>query len=844
MPRCFRPNASYPLVRRRNQIRTRMINIRTTAAVAICCCALSGRAAQSVRAGKGSEASVPPQSQVRIDASRVLNHVTNLMYGSCIEDVNHEIYGGLYSQMIFGESFEEPAHQTCPAGWRSIGTFWSFGPEGCRIDAAESKLLFDKAAFQNLTAECDILPEGQRGIAGFMLRVQNPRRGFDAWTGYEVAIGPGNSVRIGRHRDNWEPIKDMVAPVRIGEWNRFRVTLTGGRLQAFLGEGAAPVVEVNDDTISAAGLVGLRVFDGGARFRNFRVQSGSEVYEEPFKTAIADQATDEPSAAWDRVVTGSAQPLYEWGTSAYNTTHSQMISMTGGTGTVGVANRGLNRWGLSVHDGARYTGYIHLRQEGYKGAVTVALQNADGSRTYAEQKIKALGTDWKRHKLSLVSSATDNKARLAILIDKPGGKVWADQVYLSPTGKELFRGLPMRADIGEMLVKQGLTFLRYGGSMVNAPEYRWKKMIGDPAKRPQYKGTWYDYSTNGFGVEEFVQFCQAAGFDCTFAINIEETPEDAADLVEYFNGPATSPWGKRRAENGHPKPYALKYIQIGNEESTNLHYLERFKILYEAMHAKDPALKFVIAAWWEPDNPVSRQIVEQLNGKADYWDVHIGGDDLKEGDNVDKLFARMKVLLDTWTPGNKLRPVVFEENGGRHDMQRALGHAHILNTTQRHGDFVLMDCPANCLQPLGQNDNGWDQGQLFFTNNQVWGMPPYYAQQMASRNHLPCRVESEVSGAEAAGLDVTVTRSEDGKTLVIKAVNIREKPHTARISLAGFSPVPKKARVWTMAGQLTDKNTPEQPERIMPKESRLEDCSAQFDYEFPAYSYTVMRLEK
>src|SRR5262249_13049330 len=157
---------------------------------------------------------------------------------------------------------------------------------------------------------------------------------------------------------------------------------------------------------------------------------------------------------------------------------------------------------------------------------------------------------------------------------------WVDQVTLTPTGDRLFHGLPFRADIAQALQREGIRFLRYGGSMVNAPEYRWKSMIGPRDRRPQYSGTWYPQSTNRFGTEQFLQFCEAAQIEPAFAINIEETPKDAADLVEYLNGPVTSPWGKRRAENGHPKPYHVRYIEIGNEEAIDgdrakyAHYLE------------------------------------------------------------------------------------------------------------------------------------------------------------------------------------------------------------------------------------------------------------------------------
>ena len=146
--------------------------------------------------------------------------------------------------------------------------------------------------------------------------------------------------------------------------------------------------------------------------------------------------------------------------------------------------------------------------------------------------------------------------------------------------------------------------------MVNVPGYRWKNMIGDPDKRPPYRGNWYPYSTNGFGIEDFLKFCEAARIEPAFAINIEETPQDAADLVDYLNGPVTTAWGRKRAENGHPQPYKVHYIEIGNEEvigaddpAAYAHYAARFRALYAAMHPRDPGLRLVCAAWWRPDSP-------------------------------------------------------------------------------------------------------------------------------------------------------------------------------------------------------------------------------------------------
>jgi alpha-L-arabinofuranosidase len=379
--------------------------------------------------------------------------------------------------------------------------------------------------------------------------------------------------------------------------------------------------------------------------------------------------------------------------------------------------------------------------------------------------------------------------------------------------------------------------------MVNAPEYRWKRMIGDRDKRPQYKGWWYPQTTNGFGFEDFLIFCKTAGFEPVVSINVEETPQDVADLIDYLNGPVTTEWGRRRAENGHPEPYNLRYLQLGNEETTNAHYIERFKILHDAIRPRDPKVELIIAAWWEPDNPVSRRIVQELDGKAALWDVHVGGDDPREGAKVDALFTRMERLVREWAPGTKLKACVLEENGGRHDIARALGHASVLNATQRHGDFVLIDCPANCLQAWKQNDNGWDQGQLFYTSDKVWGMPPYYAQQMAASVHLPCRVASEVI-SPGNDLDLTATRDEEGRTLVLKVVNAGNQAHRTDISLDGFVPVQAKAEVTTLSGALDDRNSPEAPERIVPKRSAIDDAGARFSYEFPARSYTILKLTR
>jgi alpha-L-arabinofuranosidase len=223
--------------------------------------------------------------------------------------------------------------------------------------------------------------------------------------------------------------------------------------------------------------------------------------------------------------------------------------------------------------------------------------------------------------------------------------------------------------------------------------------------------------------------------------------------------------------------------------------------------------------------------------------VHVGGDGLRDGDDVDRELTTMQAKLQEWTAGTSMKACIFEENGGRHDMQRALGHAHILNVTERHGDFVLMDCPANCLQPWLQNDNGWDQGQLFFTPDKTWGMPPYYAQQMTAENYEPLCVQSEADSPNR-DLDVTATRSEDGKTLVLKVVNLNATAHHASITLDGFPNPQPTARTWTLSGDLTAVNTPTDPKHVQPVEGTVAVTGGKFEVDVKAYSYMVIRIER
>jgi len=785
-------------------------------------------------------------AKLSVDASQVLKRIPTLMYGSCIEDVNHEIYGGLYDQKIFGESFEEPASSIDFEGFTKYEGDWKLNSPGISVFSWPGAKIVNKTpSFADGSAEVNLKFTSTSGEnAGIIFHVSESGGGADNFNGYEISLlRSGTTLRLGKHQHNYTLLRDVSVSFTPEEWTNLKVEMIGARILVYINNAEIPALDYTDTNNPVlSGTVGLRTWNSNVTFKDLILKTATETLTRPFQLLNASYV----SKQWDIIknvadsVTFSIDEV-----NPFNGLNSQLVNYVQGTGKAGVANKGLNRWGIAVKEGQVFQGRLYLRANDFTGAVTVELQSADGTKTYASQTISSLTDSWAKYPFTLTSSATDPKAKFVVLMDSPG-KLWMDQVVLMQTGDQLFKGLPYRADIGNSMIAEGLNFLRYGGTMVNAPEYRFKKMIGDPDLRPPYQGHWNNYSTNGFGIEDFLKFSEAAGFTAAFAINIEETGADAADMVEYLNGDISTVWGAKRAANGRPEPYHVKYIEIGNEEvieSDNydayVHYLDRFDELYTAMHEKDPSIQFIHSAWWRPGSANMKMIFDRLNGKADYLDYHLWADDAFAGTNVDKDLKDMQNYFLTWDPNTTMKCAIFEENGNLHNMQRALGHATTLNAVRRHSDFVLTSCAANALQPYQQNDNGWDQGQIFFTPTQVWGMPPFYAQQMASANHLPLLVSTSL----VTGLDITATKSEMGDTLILHVVNTSSIAKKTIISIKGFSGASSTVDTYTLSGPLASVNTPALPEKFKTVSSTLQAARVDsFNYSFPAYSYTILRF--
>jgi hypothetical protein len=582
------------------------------------------------------------------------------------------------------------------------------------------------------------------------------------------------------------------------------------------------------------------------------------IFGESFQEPPPKDSKTNLSRLWQPVRRGSAEGEFVLESNRpFTGKQSQQIRFTAGQGELGIENRGLNRWGMYFVEGKPFEGVLWARAD-KPVKLTAALESADGKKIYAETPLAADSNEWQRLTFTLTPNATEKKGRFAILLKGPGA-VDLGYVFLQPGDWGRFKGLPVRRDVGEAIQNLGITVLRYGGSMINHPEYRWKKMTGPRDRRPANAGTWYPYSTNGWGILDFLNFCEAAGILSIPDFNIDETPQDMVDFLSYVNDPATTEWGQKRAADGHPQPYRLRYLELGNEQRVDEEYYEKFKRSAEALWAKDPAITLVVGDFCygspisDPMNitrnggglknlAAQQQILKlaKQHGREVWFDVHVGTD----GPRPDEFFDGMlsfKSALTKLAEGARQKAVVFEFNAGNHDQRRALGNAIAINAIERDGGIPVA-ASANGLQPDGQNDNGWDQGLIFLNPSQVWFQPPGYVTQMVSCNYLPIHAPARVEGA---ALDVSGKRSEDGKTLVLQAVNVSDRAVRCEIDLEGFAAGKATVTATELSGPMRACNTAEKPEQIRPVPKNLPHGleGGMIKFKFAPRSFTVLKIE-
>lgn len=414
--------------------------------------------------------------------------------------------------------------------------------------------------------------------------------------------------------------------------------------------------------------------------------------------------------------------------------HSLRIDATGPGG--GAVNGGY--WGMALQKGESYKLSFFARGE---SALSVSLENADGSVVYAKGSCPAPGKTWTTCRVELEASATDPRARL-VLRTKDAGTVWIDMVSLFPA--KTWKGHGLRPDLCEMLAGLKPAFVRFpGGCWVEgdtmATSYRWKKTIGDPAEREPLWNIWGYNATHGLGYHEYLQLCEDLGAEPLFCINVgmshketvpmdkmDEYVQDALDAIEYANGPVTSTWGALRAKAGHPAPFGLKLMEIGNENG-GPKYHERWPLFYNAIKAKCPEVKLIANVWTGyPKTPPPDLVDEHYYNDPGFF--------IREAGKYD--------AYDRKGPKIFVGEYAVTRDCGQGNLAGAIGEAAFMTGLERNGDIVAMASYAPLF--VNMNHRRWNPDLINYDSSRVFGLPSYYVQQLFAQNRGDAALPVEI----------------------------------------------------------------------------------------------------
>ncbi len=459
---------------------------------------------------------------------------------------------------------------------------------------------------------------------------------------------------------------------------------------------------------------------------------------------------------WSQVGNRDQVRLYIKNDSPLNENNPHYLTLdvlTDGPG-VGVSNAGFDR--IAVKKGEKLTASLFLRTDAASPKAKIVLLGAK-DKVLAEAELTAEGSDWQKLTATLEPKDSADNARVAVLFDKKG--VYdVDMVSLFP--HETFAGHAngLRSDIAQLLADLKPGFLRFpGGCIVEGRElnnaYRWKDTIGEVHERKQNWNLWADrtspqyHQTYGLGFFEFFQLCDDIGAEPVPIVNcgmacqarrgthaaldeLQPWIQDGLDFIEFANGPTTSTWGAKRAAMGHPEPFNMKYLGIGNEQ-WNEEYFERYAIFHKAIHDRYPEIELISTSGPHPS--------------GDLWDY--AWQKFRTGtpaDLVDEHYYRSPEWFfanhERYDSYDRRGPKVFAGEfaahapGRKNNLRAALAEAAFMTGLWRNADVVDMACYAPLFARVGHTQ--WVPDLIWFDHASVFGSPSYYVQKMYA-NNLP-----------------------------------------------------------------------------------------------------------
>ncbi|QEC66348.1 alpha-N-arabinofuranosidase [Panacibacter ginsenosidivorans] len=575
------------------------------------------------------------------------------------------------------------------------------------------------------------------------------------------------------------------------------------------------------------------------------------------------------------------------------------------SGRVGIANEGY--WGIPVKPATTYKASFYMkgteRSEPFRwpwepkpntpklpdipnntpGPITVSIESNDGKTVYASGTINLeKSIYWKKYELTLTTAANiqpTKDARFVISTDRTGLYYFNLVSLFPPTYNNRDNG--NRQDLMQMLVDMKPKFLRFpGGNFLEGPlitdAFPWKTTLGMLENRPGHNGSWGYRASDGMGLLEFLEWCEDMGAEPVLALyagyslqgdHVDAGPllkpyiDDALDEIEYVTGDASTYWGAKRVADGHPAPFKLTYVEIGNEDwfDRSNSYDGRFKQFREAIEAKYPKLTCIstIPATQYPSMSVKGKeaAVVDEHYYRNSWDMW---ENASQYDKYDR--NGPKIFVGEWATREGLPTT---------NLNAALGDAAWMTGMERNADIIIMSCYAPLFvnvskdSATGRRAWQWDSDLIGYDALNSYGSPSYYVQQLfnhylgnkivpATFENVPLQNRPLTKKDSADGIKIktvptlfySATRNDATGVIYLKIVNTSAKKQTIQINLTGADKVQPEATMVVVKGNNPDDtNTITDRENILPVTSTIKGIKTSFTRVFDPYSVNILELK-
>lgn len=475
-------------------------------------------------------------------------------------------------------------------------------------------------------------------------------------------------------------------------------------------------------------------YDGGLYGELIQNRSFKDNAQDPAHWSLVQEGSGAGEIALD-----TAQPV----NSALSVSLKLMANAASAAQRVGVANEGY--WGIPVKPNTSYRASFYAKGD-VAGPLTISIESSDGQTIHAKAQVAHISSAWAHYSVTLkTGKVTPSTANRFVISTNAPGTVWLSLVSLFPP---TFHNRPNgnRVDLMQKMAAMKPAFLRFpGGNYVDPGHYQWKITLGPISQRTGHPGAWGYRSSDGLGLLEFFLWCEDLKMEPVLAVtdgrgwlprtgDVAPLVQDALDEIEYATGSVGSKWGAKRAADGHPAPFPLRFIEVGNEDFFDPLpvYEARFAKFYDAIRAKYPALQIIATRGIKDRRP---DIVDDHY----YRSAVAMENDAHHYDEYDR--TGPKIFVGEWAT---------TEGSPTPTMQAALGDAAWLTGLERNSDLVILSCYAPLLVNVNRGARQWGTNLIGYDALNSFGSPSYYMQTMFNNNRGDVVLPVDIAQPDAA----------------------------------------------------------------------------------------------